>query len=93
MRKLVWSKTFLRAFKKLAERHPHIQEDIEQTLRILVQDPFDARLRTHKLKGKLDGVWACSVGYDLRLIFEFVKGAEQKDDILLIEIGSHEEVY
>ena len=93
MRKLVWSKTFLRAFKKLAERHPYVQEDIERTLRMLVQDPFDARLRTHKLKGKLDGVWACSVGYDLRLVFDFVKGAGQEDEILLIEIGSHEEVY
>lgn len=26
-----------------------------------------------KLKGKLEGSWACSAGYDLRTVFEFVK--------------------
>jgi addiction module RelE/StbE family toxin len=58
-----------------------------------VRDPFDPQLRTHKLKGKLKEVWACSIGYDLRLVFEFVKGSGKEDDILLIEVGTHEEVY
>ncbi len=46
----------------------------------------------HKLKGELTGSLACSAGYDLRLIFEFVphEGAEA---ILLQNIGTHEEVY
>jgi len=35
----------------------------------------------------------CSISYDMRLVFEFVKSAGKEDDILLIEIGTHEEVY
>jgi mRNA-degrading endonuclease YafQ of YafQ-DinJ toxin-antitoxin module len=51
-------------------------------------------LETHKLKGKLSGPWACSVGYDLRIIFDFVKTEKGKeDDVFLIEIGTHDEVY
>jgi len=63
-------------------------------LRLLVKDPFAPQLETHKLKGKLSGSWACSVDYDLRIIFDFVKSEKQKEyDIFLIEIGTHEEVY
>jgi len=59
-----------------------------------VQDPFASQLETHKLKGKLSGSWSCSVGYDLRIIFDFVKSEKRKeDDIFLIEIGTHDEVY
>ncbi len=94
MRTLIWSKTFLRAFTKLMQRRSEFEKDIENTLRILVRDPFDPQLKTHKLKGKLSGTWACSVTYDYRIIFEFVKNKEGKeDDIFLIEIGTHDEVY
>ncbi len=84
----------MRAFKRVIQRRPDLRKDIEDTLRLLVQDPFAPQLETHKLKGKLSGSWVCSIGYDLRIIFDFVKGEKQKeDDIFLIEIGTHEEVY
>ena len=94
MRTLIWGKTFVKAFKRMKKRHPTLHEDIEKTLRLLVKDPFIPQLETHKLKGKLSGSWACSVGYDMRIVFEFVKSEKKKeDDILLIEIGTHDEVY
>ena len=55
-------------------------------------DAFQAALKTHKLKGELAGSWACSAGYDLRLIFEFVQH-EGAEAILLQNIGTHDEVY
>ena len=71
-----------------------LSKDIEKTLRLLVKDPFISQLETHKLNGKLSGSWACSAGYDLRIVFDFVKNEKEKeDDILLIGIGSHNEVY
>lgn len=94
MRKLIWSKTFIRAFKRLMKKQPNLRQDVEDTLRRLVQEPFAPQLETHKLKGKLAGSWACSAGYDFRIVFDFVKNKEQKvDDIFLIEIGTHDEVY
>jgi addiction module RelE/StbE family toxin len=93
VRQIVWSKTFLKAYKRAKQRYPDFETDIEHILRVLAEDPFAPRLKTHKLKGKLKGTWACSVGHDLRLIFDFVKGAGKEDDVFLIEVGTHEEVY
>ena len=50
-------------------------------MRLLPVDPFAPQLETHKLKGKLSGSWACSAGYDLRILFDFVKAEKDKDDI------------
>jgi addiction module RelE/StbE family toxin len=93
MRRLVWGKTFARAFRGTVKKHPDSAKDIEEVLRLLAQDPFLPRLETHKLKGKLSGSWACTVGYDLRIVFDFVEGEGREEDILLIEIGTHDEVY
>ncbi len=49
-------------------------------------------LYEHKLKGDLAENWACSVGYDLRIIFKFVEH-EGAEAILLQTIGTHDEVY
>jgi mRNA-degrading endonuclease YafQ of YafQ-DinJ toxin-antitoxin module len=66
MRTLIWTNTFVRALKKVNRTHPHSRQDIEETLRLLVADPFAPQLETHKLKGNLTGSWACSAGHDLR---------------------------
>jgi len=94
MRMLIWGKTFLRAFRRTIKKHPELRNDLEETLRLLAENPFASRLATHKLKGKLSGSWACSAGYELRIVFDFVKStSSQEDDIFLIEIGTHDEVY
>ena len=43
-------------------------------------NPFAPQLETHKLKGKLSGSWACSAGYDLRIVFDFVKAEKDKEN-------------
>ena len=66
--------------------------ELEAVLALLTEEAFHPQLKTHKLKGKLGGSWACSAGYDLRVVFQFVqhKGAEA---ILLESLGTHDEVY
>ena len=94
MRKLFWGKNFIRAVKRASRRHPDLLEILPTTLQLLSENPFAPLLETHKLKGKLSSSWACKVGYDLRIIFDFVKTQGQGEDhILLLELGSHEEVY
>ena len=94
MRTLVWGKPFVRALRRTIKKHPTLNKEIAETLRILVEDPFSPQLETHKLKGKLSGSWACTIGYDLRIVFDFIKSEQQKDDdIFLLEIGTHDEVY
>jgi addiction module RelE/StbE family toxin len=70
MTSLFWSSSFVRALKRKTRRRPDLRESIEQTLRQLADDPFHPSLRTHKLTGELSGTWACSVSYDMRILFE-----------------------
>ena len=93
MKSLLWSKSFLRAYKRTVLQHPEIRTKIKSILEQLADDPFHPNLRSHKLKGELAGSWACSIDYDYRIIFEFVKSTDSEEEILLITMGSHEEVY
>lgn len=94
MRSLIWGKTFVRAFKRVIKKYPHLRNDIKETLELLAENPYAPILATHKLKGKLSDLWACSVGYYMRIIFDFVKSENQtEEDILLLEIGTHDDVY
>jgi mRNA-degrading endonuclease YafQ of YafQ-DinJ toxin-antitoxin module len=65
---------------------------IQTVLELLEEDAFHPQLRTHKLKGRLEGSWACSAGYDLRILFSFVQH-EGAEAILLEALGTHDEVY
>ncbi len=58
-------------------------------MKLFSKDPFHKSLRTHKLTGKLDGLWAFSIDYDTRIIFSFVSDTE----VMLIDFGGHDEVY
>ena len=94
MRTLIWSNAFIRSVKGWIRKRPDLNSDIAEALRLLLVNPFAPQLETHKLKGKLSGSWACSAGYDLRIVFDFVKAEKDKDDdILLLAIGTHDEVY
>ena len=40
------------------------------------------------------GLWACYVEYDCRIVFTFEKDPDtEKKLIVLVDIGSHDEVY
>jgi mRNA interferase YafQ len=86
--------SFKRSFKRLTRENPQLQEKILEILELLSKDPFIPSLKSHKLAGKLDGLWSCSVAYDCRIIFAFRKDTTTEEDlIVLVDIGSHDEVY
>ena len=91
-RELLHLASFTRAAKRLAKKNPGFAPLLQTTLEELSGDAFQASLKTHKLKGSLAGSYACSTGYDLRIIFRLVEqdGAEA---ILLQSVGTHDEVY
>ncbi len=89
---LLPSTAFARAARRFIKRNPSASADIDAALHQLAENPSHSSLRTHPLKGTLKGSWACSAGYDLRIIFRFVR---HDDDaaILLQSVGTHDEVY
>jgi addiction module RelE/StbE family toxin len=91
---LVWSSGFKRSLKRLQRQSPNLKPAIAQTLDQLEQDPFHPSLSTHKLKGNLSDRHACSINYGDRIVFKFVTHPESgEEEILLLAIGSHDEVY
>jgi len=94
LRNIDWTAKSQRSFKRLIRRSPQLRPLIEKTLRQLAEDPYHPSLRTHKLIGDLSDIWSCSVDYNHRILFEFVPKSESDlDAILLLNIGSHDEVY
>ena len=89
---LLRSSAFVRDAKRLLRKQPACSQPLLLTLRLLEADPYAPALRTHKLRGKLGDSWACSGGYDLRLVFSFTK-YQGKLAILLETVGTHDEVY
>jgi len=70
--KLFWSQRFIRDFKRLIRQNPPMRDAVEKTLTILAEDYTKPSLKSHKLKGDLQGCWSCSIDYNNRIIFEFV---------------------
>jgi addiction module RelE/StbE family toxin len=90
--KLIFSPTFIRASKRLLKRNNHLSGVVEAALKSLQANMFNPNLRTHKLKGKFENYWSCSVTRDIRIVFKIVKESDE-EAILLQSIGTHDEVY
>ena len=83
--RLTASSRFLRRARKLKDPQASM---LRAALRRFASDPQDPLLRTHKLKGELDGYWAFSVDADLRVLFRW-----EGDEAFLVNLGSHDEIY
>ncbi len=86
---IVWDPGFKKAYQKKIKTDDNLKKKFWKTMKLFSSNPFSKQLRTHKLTGTLKGLWAFSVDYDTRIIFSFLTD----DEILLIDIGSHDEVY
>jgi mRNA interferase YafQ len=91
-RKLVVSKSFHKAYKKFAAKNPTLKKQIDLAIEMMEIDLYSINLRTHKLSGVLTGSFACSCGFDCRIIFILNK-LTKPEEIILVDIGTHDEVY
>ncbi|MCP4269347.1 MAG: type II toxin-antitoxin system mRNA interferase toxin, RelE/StbE family [Candidatus Brocadiaceae bacterium] len=89
MIKITWDQSFKRQYKKKIKNNNELKKKFWKNMELFSQNFFNLRLRTHKLTGKLEGLWAFSIDNDCRIVFKFL----EKDEILLIDLGSHDEVY
>lgn len=87
-RRIEFTPSFLRVSGKLLKKNPSLKEPFRELLTNLTVDPFTPSLNTHPLKGKLEGRYSCSLTYHLRVVFKL-----RNDSVVLIDIGSHDEIY
>lgn len=67
--KIYYSKTFVKEYKKLPKDIKLLAERREIIFR---RNPFDPRLKTHKLKGRLKEFYSFSIAYNWRIVFHFI---------------------
>jgi len=80
---ILYSPKFARQYKKLPRT---IQERAEKKEALFRKDPFDPRLKTHKLSGPLEGYLAFSINVSYRVIFDFA----DSDTARFYEVGTHD---
>jgi mRNA-degrading endonuclease YafQ of YafQ-DinJ toxin-antitoxin module len=87
---LVTTEYFLRRARTFLRKHPDLRERFAQVVDDLKQDPFAPHLAYHHLGGKLKGVQAVSLTDSYRITLTIVIAEKE---IILLDIGSHDEVY
>lgn len=80
--RVFYTSRFLRRYESLT---PPIMQKADERIALFCKEPFNHILKTHKLHGRLRGLWAFSVGSNYRIIFEFA----EKDRAYFHTIGDH----
>ncbi|MBU1031441.1 type II toxin-antitoxin system mRNA interferase toxin, RelE/StbE family [Patescibacteria group bacterium] len=81
--KIYRTEKFAKAYKKVPKQ---VKLAIEEKEEIFRHNPFDRKLKTHKLKGELKDSYSFSISYHWRIVFHF----EKNGAIVLDTIGTHE---
>ena len=81
---------FDRRVVKFTRAHPELKKPLSKALRSLEANPFLPSLRLHPLSGELEGLHAVSVTHAYRITLTL---RVTKKEIVLLDIGSHDEVY
>ena len=83
IKEIHYTTNFVKKWRKL-----NLQEKTKykKKIKVFQQNPFDSKLKTHKLKGKLAGFWSFSLTYQQRILFKFLN----KRKALFYDFGSHQ---
>ena len=87
---LVWTDTFSRTARKFLKRHPDLVEPFTRAMKLLERDPHSPTLRLHPLTGALKGKHAIRITYAHQVVL-ILRITEK--EIVLLDVGSHDDVY
>ena len=88
--KVVYTNSYLKRAAKFVKRHPELLPQYEKTLKLLELNPSHPSLRLHRLAGPLQELHSVSINISYRITLEFLL---EDGKIVLVNIGSHDEVY
>lgn len=81
---IIYSSKFAKEYKKIPS---DVKDMAEVNFLLFKKDPFDPKLKTHKLNGRLKKLYSFSVGYKYRIIFEF---SDDKNIVYFHSVGNHD---
>jgi len=88
MKRIESTKQFQKRLKQRYGHQPKTIERLARHLELFRQGIRKEPINDHPLTGKLKGLRAFSVGGDVRVVYQ-----EAEDCYLLLDIGSHNQVY
>ena len=88
MRNVIFTHRFEKELVSFIKSHPDLRKRVRATMTVIATDPFNVRLKTHKLSGYLKECLASSITYEYRIIFLI-----NSDEVRFIDIGPHDKVY
>ena len=88
--RLIYPDSYVRKAKKFLRKHPEVRNQYQKTLELLEIDPQHPSLRLHGLQGRLSGLSSVSINMSYRIVLEMII---QDKDIILVDVGSHDQVY
>jgi addiction module RelE/StbE family toxin len=86
--KVLYSARFKKKLKNLIKSRRELGAEIGEIIQLLLDDPKNLGLRLHKLNDDLGEYWSVAVNDDLRIVFYYLGNT-----VVLLNIGTHEEVY
>ena len=88
--KIVRTDEYFKKLKKFIKKHPEVLDRYIKAVEILENDPYHPSLRLHKLQGELNIYYSVSITMKYRVVIDFII---QNNEIIPIDIGTHDEVY
>lgn len=84
------TQSFEKRLIRFLKKHQDIVTKYKKTILLLEANPFHPSLRLHKLSGNLEALHSVSLDMQYRITMEFYI---QDERIVLVNIGTHDEVY
>lgn len=88
MKRIEHTKQFQKRLKQRYTHKPKVIEQLKLHLELFNDGVRKEPINDHPLTGKLKGLRAFSVGGDVRVVYQ-----ETEDCYLLLDVGSHNQVY
>ena len=88
--KLIYPESYFKRASKFLKSHPEIHSQYRKTLQLLELNPYHPSLRLHSLQGRISGLSSVSINISYRIVLELII---EGDEILLVNIGKHDQFY
>ena len=88
--KLIYTDSYMKRAARFVRKHPDLLSQYEKTLKLLEMNPHHPSLRLHQLRGRLKNLYSVSINISYRITLEF---HFSEKEIILVNIGHHNEVY
>ena len=90
MAEIIYTGSYLKRAKRFIKKHPELISQYGKTLKLLELNPNHPSLRLHKLQGKLSELYSVSINISYGISIYFLI---DKDKIVPVDIGSHDDIY